>query len=142
MHFFFSWPLEFQHDPRKFHVFNPHPPYLDLYIYIQIIYVYTYIYVLSILCIIIYKYMYVYILYYIILYYIIYVACFWRGENHPTRCDEVLINKVFHLAQRKYQKNQGSIKKAREAVTSGLDTVKLCASKYYIDSRRDSTKND
>ena len=137
MHFFFSWPLEFQHDPRKFHVFNPHPPYLDLYIYIQIIYVYTYIYVLSILCIIIYKYMYVYILYYII-----YVACFWRGENHPTRCDEVLINKVFHLAQRKYQKIQGSIKKAREAVTSGLDTVKLCASKYYIDSRRDSTKND
>ena len=34
---------------------------------------------------------------------------------------------VFHLIHKK------NIKKTMEAVTSSLDTVKLCASKYYID---------
>ena len=42
---------------------------------------------------------------------------------------------MFHLIHKE------NIKKTREAVASSLDTVKLCASKYYIERFRDSGKN-
>ena len=54
-----------------------------------------------------------------------------------TRNEEVLIKKVFHLTVKE------NIKKTRETVTPKLDTVKLSASKSYIERlHRDSTKND
>ena len=62
-----------------------------------------------------------------------------RGEPHldETRCEEFLIKKVFHLT---HLKNQGNIKKTREAVTPRLDTVKLCASKYYTERSQGQCK--
>ena len=52
-----------------------------------------------------------------------------KADGYPpfdeTRCEEVLIKKVFHLTH-KYQENQGNIK-TWEAVTPRLDTVKLSA---------------
>ena len=44
-----------------------------------------------------------------------------------TKYEEVLIKKVFHLTHKE------NIKKAREAVTPRLDTVKRFASEYYIE---------
>ena len=46
------------------------------------------------------------------------------GESSldETRCEEVLIKKVFHLT---HKENQGSIKKSWDAVTPRLDAVKL-----------------
>ena len=62
------------------------------------------------------------------------------GENRPwiklsNRCEEVVIKKVFHLTHKEHIKKtkEGSIKKTREAVTPRLDTVKLFASKSYIE---------
>ena len=43
------------------------------------------------------------------------------------RGSEILIKKLFQLTHKE------NIKKTREAVTSSLDTVKLCGSKYYIE---------
>ena len=39
------------------------------------------------------------------------------------------------------EENQGSIKKTREAVTPSLDTVKLYASKCYIERSQGKCKN-
>ena len=57
---------------------------------------------------------------------------FKRGANQPRlklwyRGEEVLIKKVLHLTHKE------NIKKTREAVTPSVNTVKLCASKYYIE---------
>ena len=50
------------------------------------------------------------------------------------RGEEVIIKKVFYLTHKEnIKKTKGSIKKTREAVAPSLDTVKLCASKYYIE---------
>ena len=43
--------------------------------------------------------------------------------------------KIFHLTHKE------SIKKTKEAMTPSLDTVKLCASKYYIERSRRQCKN-
>ena len=67
-----------------------------------------------------------------------------KADGYPpfdeTRCEEVLIKKVFHLTY-KYQENQGSIK-TWETVTPRLDTVKLCIQNITWKGRRDSAKND
>ena len=50
-------------------------------------------------------------------------------KGDQTTFDETMSpnKEVFHLIHKE------NIKKTMEAVTSSLDTVKLCASKYYIE---------
>ena len=48
----------------------------------------------------------------------------WRGSNKES---------VSFNTKKIKEEKQGSIMKTREAVTLSLDTVKLCASKYYIE---------
>ena len=38
------------------------------------------------------------------------------------------------------RRKEGSIKETREVLTSSLDTVKLCASKYYTDRSQGQCK--
>ena len=99
--------MKFLQYPRKFHVLNPPPP-APIWISSSLsLYIYS--------CLIILK-----------------KGKFWRGAEPPS--DETMVQKwrgpnkeVFHLIHKE------NITKTMEASTSGLDTVKLCASKYYIE---------
>ena len=63
-----------------------------------------------------------------------------KGKAEPPS-DETMVQRwrgskeeVFHLIRKEnIKENQGSIEKTMEAVTSSLDTVKPCASKFYIE---------